>query len=134
MSIEGVGCVSSAFAYFDGDNVGSRLELLLLDNDSDGAKTYSESVAAALVQACQLMRSLPTAQIIFAGGDDIFATWQMRSIQTDDIETIRAAYYATCGQTLSVGVGLTPMNASLSLRRAKLLGKSQLVFQAEMLK
>ncbi|MBM2615026.1 hypothetical protein JIG36_05565 [Actinoplanes sp. LDG1-06] len=115
------------YAYFDGDNIGSRLELLLLDDNVGGAAQYSASVDAALTQTRRNLQNIPSLIVILAGGDDIFVKWRHGMIALSDIERTRSTYEEICGQSLSVGVGLTASRAILNLRRAKLQGKAQLV-------
>jgi hypothetical protein len=122
--------VNSVYAYFDGDNVGARLELLLLNDDVDGAERYSKSITAALCAACDVVQSFETARVVFAGGDDLLVQWKESIAFSTDIERVRSVYESLCGQTLSAGVGFTANQASLNLRKAKLLGKSQVVSES----
>ncbi|MER6593250.1 hypothetical protein ABT214_15640 [Micromonospora purpureochromogenes] len=115
------------FAYFDGDNIGSRLELLLLDDNVAEAEIYSASVTAALEKTRRRLQAIPTLRVILAGGDDIFVRWTIGAAAPDEIEDVRAVYKGVCGQSLSVGIGLAPSRAIANLRKAKLRGKAQLV-------
>src|SRR6266487_2548848 len=112
--------------HLDGDDIGSPLELMLLDNNLDDASKYSHSVAQALRYMREFFekRSL---EVIVCGGDDLVACWDEGSITDEDIEFIRNRYYELCGRTLSVGLGRSPSDATCNLRRAKLRGKNQVV-------
>jgi hypothetical protein len=118
------------YAYFDGDNIGSKLELLLLDDNADGAANYSASIDAALTRTCQNLQIIPSLVVILAGGDDIFVKWRHGRVAIADIERACSTYKEVCGQSLSVGIGLTASRAILNLRRAKLQGKAQLVCES----
>ena len=119
------------FAYFDGDNIGNHLELLLMDNRIDDASEYSESVERALSHIRDSLEGNVNVVVIFAGGDDLVAKWPDGSVSRETIEKLRDAFQQICGRSISVGLGSSPSRAALNLRRAKLMGKSQVVGNAE---
>ena len=119
--------MEEVFAYFDGDNIGSRLELLLIDDQVEDARSYSASVNRALSEAQLILTRLPTVEVILAGGDDLLARWTLGAVSLADVEAVRDAFLKFCGQSLSVGVGQSAGRAAYNLRRAKLLGKAQAV-------
>lgn len=119
------------YAYFDGDDVGSRLELLLLDNKSEDAASYSRDVSQALGLVHKDLSSRPDVEVLVAGGDDVLARWPAGALTLDDVEAIRALFHRACGQTLSVGIGRSLHDATINLRRAKLLGKARVVSECE---
>lgn len=121
------------FAHLDGDNVGNRLELLLLDERLDDACKYSESVARALQQVKALLVEAPTVRVLIAEGDDLLATWQPGAVTLEDIDCAREVFLRTCGQTMSAGVGFSTNSAVQNLRRAKLAGKAQTICEPESL-
>lgn len=115
------------YAYFDGDDVGSRLELLLLDDKSEEAASYSRDVSRALVLVHNDLSSRPDVSVLVAGGDDVLARWPAGALTLDDVEAIRVLFHEACGQTLSVGIGSSLHDATINLRRAKLLGKARII-------
>ena len=112
--------------HLDGDDVGSPLELMLLDNRLDDASSYSHSVARALQYVRDFLEKR-SANIIVCGGDDLVACWDEGSLTEADIEILRNRFVEICGQTVSIGIGLTSSDATTNLRRAKLSGKNQVV-------
>ena len=119
--------METIFAYFDGDNVGNRLELLLLDGRVADACAYSESLNQALRDALALLQGLSNVNVLVAGGDDLLASWLSGTVSRGDLEKIRQAFFDACGQSMSVGVGRSASGAVHCLRRAKLMGKAQII-------
>jgi uncharacterized protein with ACT and thioredoxin-like domain len=117
--------------YFDGDDIGSALELMLLDDKLDRACKYSETVARALQQIRDFLEKELGAEIIICGGDDLVACWKEGSVTSADIKHIRAQFFDICSRTISIGIGSTSHEATLNLRRAKLLGKDRAVSTIE---
>jgi hypothetical protein len=117
--------------YFDGDDIGSALELMLLDNKLDDASSYSETVAHALKRIRDFLEKELGAEIIICGGDDLVAFWKEGSVASADIKYIRVQFFDICGRTISIGIGSTSREATLNLRRAKLLGKDRVVSTIE---
>nr|WP_276203301.1 mCpol domain-containing protein [Actinomadura flavalba] len=114
------------YAHFDGDDIGPKLELMLLDDDDDSARSYSHSISQALAWVREYMTN-KGATVVVAGGDDLVARWPSNFVTIDDIEYMRSGFFETCGRTLSVGVGSRASEAASNLRRAKLQGKNQIV-------
>ncbi|WP_190865169.1 mCpol domain-containing protein [Actinomadura sp. RB99] len=114
------------YAHFDGDDVGSKLELMLLDDDEESARDYSNSINIAIARVQEIL-SRSGAAIVLSGGDDLIASWTADSISFSDIERVRQTFRDVCGCTLSVGIGFCLSEAASSLRRAKLQGKDQVI-------
>jgi CRISPR/Cas system-associated protein Cas10 (large subunit of type III CRISPR-Cas system) len=115
------------FAYFDGDDIGPRLELLLLDNKIEEARQYSLSINQALTQARTLLEDMHPVEVIIFGGDDLFVSWPDDKVALSDIENVKRVFLEMTGNTMSVGLGRSPKEAMHNLRRAKLLGKDKIV-------
>lgn len=122
---------SMVVGYFDGDDIGSALELMLLDNQLDRASQYSETVVLALHQIADFLEKELGAEIVICGGDDLVASWEEGSVTSADLKYIRAQFFDACSRTISIGVASTPREAALNLRRAKLLGKDRAVSTIE---
>jgi GTP cyclohydrolase III len=117
--------------HFDGDDIGPALELMLLDNQIDLAREYSETLSRALLQIRDFLEKELGAEVIICGGDDLIACWNDGSVTSADIKDIRAQFFDSCGRTMSVGIGSTSREATQNLRRAKLLGKDRAVSTIE---
>jgi CRISPR/Cas system-associated protein Cas10 (large subunit of type III CRISPR-Cas system) len=115
------------FAYLDGDDVGTALELMLLDGHVEEARSYSLSVSQAFEAARAILESHPGVDVIIAGGDDLVASWHGKAVDFALIEAVRNKFAQACGKTMSAGVGFTASEATGNLRRAKLMGKNRVV-------
>jgi uncharacterized protein with ACT and thioredoxin-like domain len=122
---------SMIVGYFDGDDIGSALELMLLDNQLHRACEYSKNVARALQQISDFLENELGAEIIVCGGDDLVARWSEGSVTSADIKHIRAQFFDTCSRTMSIGIASTSREAVMNLRRAKLLGKDRTISTVE---
>lgn len=96
---------------YDGDKVGRKLESLLIDNDEANIEAFARKVAHVLAE---LEKSLldKGCTVIFASGDSILA----KANGEFDPEEIRRQYGEI---TFSLGVGNTPLDAMLALKKAK---------------
>ena len=119
------------FAYFDGDDIGPALELLLLDEHLQEAKEYSRSIITAFEATRIALVEKFNADIVIAGGDDLLVCFPKDAMNEADIETLRKEFFEECGRSISVGVGSSAAEAASNLRRAKLLGKDRLVTPPE---
>jgi len=115
------------FAYFDGDDIGGPLELLLLEDKVSDASNYSKLVSVAMGQLISDLKSNPEVDVLFSGGDDLLAVWRQGGIDASEIEKIRRRFAGLCGRTISVGVGSSAPEALGNLRKAKLSGKDRTV-------
>lgn len=99
---------------YDGDKVGSKLESLLIDNIDAQIEEYAIEVSSAL-NTLEKALILKGCKILFASGDSLLA----KSNTAFDPKNINRKY----GQiTFSLGVGSTPLNAMLALKKAKASG------------
>ncbi|GAA0970834.1 hypothetical protein GCM10009555_020450 [Acrocarpospora macrocephala] len=119
------------YAYFDGDDVGPQLELRLLDNEIEEARTYSLSVSKALNRVREMLEAAGVSDVIACGGDDLIVSWPRGSISLKTINEIAADFHRLSGRTMSVGIGRSPREAAENLHRAKLMGKNQVVLPVE---
>jgi hypothetical protein len=113
--------------YFDGDDVSSALELLLLNGDVAGAREYSQLLSRASALVGDYLAAEPGVEIILAGGDDIVVCLRRESAAPELIERVRKAYRRECGRSMSVGVGDDSREAVINLRQAKLMGRNRVV-------
>ncbi len=99
---------------YDGDKVGRKLENLLIDNDEARIEAYANEVWAAL-HALEKSLKERGCQIIFASGDSVFA----KSNCEFNVDEIGRQYGDI---TFSLGVGKTPLEAMLALKKSKSKG------------
>ena len=119
-----LGIENGVYAYFDGDDVGARIELRLLEDDVAGASEVSSRVSLAIHWLRNCLERDFVGQIAFAAGDEILA--HLRKIPSRvQIEVLRAEFQARSGLSVSCGVGGTARNAASQLRLAKLRGKNR---------
>ncbi|NQX03405.1 mCpol domain-containing protein [Rathayibacter sp. VKM Ac-2856] len=113
-----------SFVYFDGDDVGAKIELCLLSDDVEAAAAISTSVSDARMELSRKLQVRFDAELIFSAGDEVLA--RLSEIVDNDIfDQLRLAFAARSGISISCGVGRSASEASLNLRLAKLQGKNQ---------
>lgn len=104
------------FYAYDGDKVGKKLESLLIDNDENSIEEYANDVWRALHKLEDSLK-LVGCKIIFASGDSVMA----KSDIEFDVESIPRKYGEI---TFSLGVGNTPLEAMLALKKSKAKGSA----------
>lgn len=115
------------FIYLDGDDIGSHLELLLLDGRLDEASKFSELVNEAMSELRKSFEQVAGLNIRLFGGDDLIAEFSDTSLSESEVNQLRKNFESKCGVTISAGVGTSVADALANLRRAKLSGKNLLV-------
>ena len=115
------------FLQFDGDNVGSSLELLLIDGNLEAARQLSELLKQAMEALRLALVQSHRARVHIFGGDDILASCDSRKFSSSDARALLDDFRAVSGLSISLGVGNTVPAALENLRRAKLLGKNRYV-------
>jgi GTP cyclohydrolase III len=115
------------FIYFDGDDIGNHLELLLLDGQLDEAANFSRQVSTAMCEIQKFLQQLSGVKIHLCGGDDLIANFSEISLSAEEVELLRKQFESQCGVTISAGVGQSIEVALANLRRAKLSGKNKVV-------
>ncbi|MGH9828469.1 MAG: mCpol domain-containing protein, partial [Blastocatellia bacterium] len=118
---------STMYLHLDGDDVGSRLELLLLDGRLDKAATLSSKVTRAMQALRVGLEEIDGLEVRLFGGDDLIATCPSGAVTPGKLQELRRAFKRTCGITLSSGAGPSVQEALSNLRRAKLSGKNRSV-------
>ena len=111
----------------DGDDIRHRIELYLLNNDLNALTCFSQNLLNALDTLKESVISTMDAEIIYAGGDDIFFRVLKSRYQKSVIEKMLDNFLQMTGSTFSFGVGENIEDAFLNLRRAKASGKGRLV-------
>jgi GTP cyclohydrolase III len=101
----------------DGDDVGRRLEALVLANDIASVRAYSLIVEAAIQQMRDRLLSCGCL-IVFCAGDSILAEAPM--LLPEEVTPTIAE-----GISFSIGIGASCADALLALKRAKGLGRGR---------
>ncbi len=104
----------------DGDRVGSKIELYLLQNDEQGLASFSARLTAAIDSAARSLEERGCT-IIFVGGDSILA--KAPASVLDRVEVLPQMP----GITFSRGIGNTCRDAYLALKYAKSHGRARTV-------
>lgn len=112
--------MNDVFIAVDGDDVGSRLECLILEGNENGLREYCDRVATAFESLSRLLRD-DGAVVLVQGGDTLLA-------KAPDMTPARAAELLRgCLVPVSAGIGSTLPSAYLALRYAKCGRKGRLV-------
>jgi hypothetical protein len=112
------------FYAIDGDDVGRRLEQVLLSGSLDEIQTYCKNVNDHLIVLEGKLRQ-HGCHIVFASGDSILA-YSDSMLNIDLLPLL-----ASNGLTFSVGVGRSVPGAWLALKRAKALGRNRVELMLE---
>jgi hypothetical protein len=123
--------VGFAYLLADGDSIGDRLELFLLDGDVEAAAYFSERLRQALEALALALEKGLSGKIIFTGGDDVLALVPAAMVSDEACRGLQSAYQNACGCTLSIGIAHSVDRAVGALRRAKLLGRNRFVISRE---
>lgn len=106
----------------DGDDVGHRLEYLMLINECEAITKFSKTFESAMVWLENKLVHDLSATIIFSGGDNLLAC--LNDLPAETIEVLRAEFAERANSTLSVGLGENPRQAYFALKLAKTSGKN----------
>ena len=116
------------YIYFDGDDIGNHLELLLLDGKLKEAKLFSESIHRSFEKISKVLLSLNGACLVFSGGDDVVCMCDKTAWDANLSNKFQKEFQKATGCSLSGGVGTSIQEALMNLRRAKLSGKNRIIF------
>ncbi len=106
------------YCSIDGDRIGARIEVKLLQKNLAEAKELSERVNAAMQEIIDCIKAAG-GEIIFWGGDSIFAEFDER-FDESLLDELPQLFFERTGCTISIGTGDTPLKAYLKLKRQKI--------------
>ncbi len=106
----------------DGDDVGHRLEYLMLLNEREAITKFSKTFQSAMVWLENKLVHDFGATIIFSGGDNLLAC--LNALPAEAIEVLRTEFAERANSTLSVGLGENTRQAYFALKLAKTSGKN----------
>lgn len=118
---------SRIFILGDGDDIRHRVELYLLAGNFIELSRFSRSLTDAVTQIKTYVSEAMSAEVVFAGGDDILFLISERRFDRAKLEQAMAKFKLLTGNTISFGVGKSVEAAYLNLRKAKAEGKGVIV-------
>ena len=117
--------MASVFVAMDGDDMGSTVEDVLLDNDTVRAEALSQSIHAAF-EAIEAYVGERGGDVIFRGGDNILFSIPDKIAQ-EVSDGVRDLYLSKTEHSATVGVGTQPLDAHRALVVGKNTGKNKTV-------
>ena len=108
----------------DGDDIGNRLEYLMLTNNLEELTSFSESFRQSLRWLGKCIEDDLGAEIVFSGGDNLLAITTATDVPIDKLDAIRHKFAERTGKSLSAGIGKSARQAYVALKLAKASGKN----------
>lgn len=115
------------YVCMDADDVGAKIELMLLDENIDEAAEVAESVRKGMKSLRAAISNSPESELLMSGCDDVIVRIEANVDIEALVAELRTAFYSTTGFSLTAGIGVSIRDALESLRRGKLMGKNQVV-------
>ncbi|MDB9526779.1 mCpol domain-containing protein [Oscillatoria sp. CS-180] len=106
----------------DGDDVGAKLELFLLQNDERKIAEFSRSVENTVRRLESQARELDL-EVIFCAGDSLLCKGQEQALG----KLIRILNFQQESLSFSAGIGNTIKDAYIALKYAKASGKNMII-------
>lgn len=116
--------VAPIYLALDGDNIGSRLELHILNEDIEGLQEFTKSFNSVLNGIVSKLRQDRNIDILLLGGDSLLITLPDSCVEA----VIRMIVNETANTTFtfSGGYGSSMRHAYLALKIAKASGKNRI--------
>lgn len=111
------------FAFFDGDDIGPKLEILLIENKLQEASLFSESINIAMKEIESFLIKTKNIRVHILGGDDVLVEYDQSVDENFLVSEINNIFKARTGCTMSCGIGENLNQAIWNLHKAKLFGK-----------
>jgi hypothetical protein len=115
------------FIRLDADSIGDKIELALLNGDISLANKIHLSVQKGIRLLKKTVQENPNFTILMIGCDDILFCSESDSLILYELEKLKSLFHKKTKSTLSIGVSNSLQGAILNLRKAKLLGKNQIL-------
>ncbi len=106
----------------DGDDVGHRLEYLMLINERETITEFSKTFKSAMIWLENKLVHDFGATVVFSGGDNLLA--YLNFLPVEAVEALRIEFAERANSTLSIGLGENPREAYFALKLAKTSGKN----------
>jgi GTP cyclohydrolase III len=117
--------MKSLFLAADGDDVGRKIEFLIVTNQMEMLSEFFCSFQSAMFWLSEKLKDEFDAKIIFNGGDNLLADLQVNEEQLEELENLRVEFSNRSNATLSFGIGINPRQAYFALKLAKASGKDR---------
>lgn len=118
--------VNKKFIRLDGDNIGDKIELSLLNEEYIKAQSIHNKVQSSLKLIRNKINENAKMEIIMFGSDDILFYVEMDFDYINFLEQIMKDFFKETNCTISIGIGNTIINSIYNLRKAKLSGKNKI--------
>lgn len=116
-----------SYIAIDGDNVGQKIEWLVVNERPKELTTFSNNYHQAMEWLEQRLESRLVAKIIFNGGDSLLAAFEHKnSLSLNELETIRKRFLEIAQTTISIGIGGNLRQAYFALKLAKAKGRDRI--------
>jgi hypothetical protein len=119
------------YGRFDADNVGDKLELLLIRGKVEEARKLQADVQSVIKWLVLTLNAEEGFEILYVGCDDVLFRAKAANYNRCRLDQIRKRFEELCGCTLSCGIGLDLTTALHNLCIAKLEGKDRVVESIE---
>lgn len=110
----------------DGDDIGRRLEYLLLTNQVEALERFSLSFREAFNWLTEKLIEQLNARPIFFGGDNLLAVMETRPKLKVELDSLSKGFLNRSECTLSIGLGASPVQSYVALKLAKASGKNRI--------
>ena len=117
--------MKSLFLAADGDDVGRKIEFLIVTNQIDVLSEFFNNFQSAMFWLSERLKNDFGAKIIFNGGDNLLADLQIDEARIKELESLRVEFFSLSKATLSFGIGINPRQAYFALKLAKASGKDR---------
>lgn len=111
--------ISKIYICFDGDRIGEKIQFFFMNNDIEAAREFGSRFDNIVAHIVHSMAKFDI-ECVFRGGDSL-VFFSEKEVNAENI------IHVFGDVTFSVGIGHTLELASLSLVKAKALGRAQLV-------
>ena len=118
--------IERKYIRLDGDKIGDKIELSLLNEDFDKAQNIHDKVQNSLQVIRDKIKRNSKMEILMYGSDDILF-WADKDFKYREfLNQIKNEFFEDTNCTLSIGVGNTIISSINNLRRAKLSGRNKI--------
>lgn len=117
--------MKSFFLAADGDDVGRKIEFLIVSNQVESLALFFTNFHDAMFWLSEVLENNFDAKIIFSGGDSLLAELKGESFQVKKLDDLRSEFHDRSKATISFGLGFNPRQAYFALKLAKASGKNR---------
>ncbi|RKS03587.1 mCpol domain-containing protein [Flavobacterium sp. 102] len=111
----------------DCDNVGDKIEFALYNDDPETAQKISDSIKINIKWLIDNMNQISKGKVLLIGSDDILFETNEEFFNIQKLENLRQEFFMKTNITLSIGVGISIIDALTNLNIAKISGKNRII-------